>query len=326
MNINLLGILFAYLICVTFAYDVLKAPNYFNEFLNKYNKKYDSLVEKEHRFKIFEHNLREIINKNSVNNNTAYYKINKFSDLSKIEILTKYTGFAVPKSTYNFCQTVLLDRPPNRGPLKFDWRDYGKITNVKMQGECGACWAFATLGSLESLHAIKTSEIINLSEQQLIDCDYVDQGCAGGLLHTAFEQIMAMNGVQFERDYPYVGITKPCTTNINNPAVKVSNCFRYIIWNEEKLKDVLRSSGPIPMAVDAADLVDYDNGIIQNCANHGLNHAVLLVGYGEQNNVPFWTFKNTWGEDWGENGYFRVKQNINACGMKNDFASTATIY
>ncbi|ANF29761.1 cath [Catopsilia pomona nucleopolyhedrovirus] len=309
-----------------FAYDLLKAPNYFEEFLNVHNKKYATLVEKEHRFKIFEHNLREIINKNKLNNTTAQYKINKFSDLSKNEILTKYTGLAVPPSVQNFCQVVALDQPPGKGPLNFDWRTQNKVTNVKNQGACGACWAFATLASLESQYAIKNNKLINLSVQQLIDCDNVDQGCNGGLLHTAYEQMMSMGGVQLEQDYQYAGINKYCNMNANKFVVKVKDCHRYVIYNEEKLKDILRSHGPIPMAIDAADIVEYDSGVIQYCFNNGLNHAVLLVGYGVQNNVPYWTFKNSWGEDWGEQGYFRVRQNINACGLRNELASTATIY
>ncbi|AKR14108.1 cathepsin [Dasychira pudibunda nucleopolyhedrovirus] len=306
-------------------YDLLKAPNYFEDFLHKFNKNYSSESEKLHRFKIFQHNLEEIINKNQ-NDSTAQYEINKFSDLSKEEAISKYTGLSLPRQTQNFCEVVILDRPPDRGPLEFDWRQFNKVTSVKNQGVCGACWAFATLGSLESQFAIKYNRLINLSEQQFIDCDRVNAGCDGGLLHTAFESAMEMGGVQMESDYPYETANGQCRINPNRFVVGVRSCRRYIVVFEEKLKDLLRAVGPIPVAIDASDIVNYRRGIMRQCANHGLNHAVLLVGYAVENNIPYWILKNTWGTDWGEDGYFRVQQNINACGIRNELVSSAEIY
>ncbi|AKN80580.1 Cathepsin, V-Cath [Perigonia lusca single nucleopolyhedrovirus] len=306
-------------------YDLLKAPDYFDNFVANYNKMYNNTSERNYRYKIFKHNLEEINQKNKLNT-TAVYSINKFSDMSKNEIISKYTGLSVPQNVQNFCKVIALDGPPGKGPLDFDWRQYNKITFVKNQGACGACWAFSTLASVESQYAIKYNKHIDLSEQQLIDCDYVDLGCNGGLLHTAFEQMIEMNGVHHEKDYPYRAFNgASCNMNIIKDRVKVLGCYRYILNNEEKIKDLLRAVGPIPIAIDAANIVEYSRGIINFCEDHGLNHAVLLVGYGVENNVPFWTFKNSWGDDWGEAGYFRVRQNINACGMINNLASTAVI-
>nr|Q9WGE0.1 RecName: Full=Viral cathepsin; Short=V-cath; AltName: Full=Cysteine proteinase; Short=CP; Flags: Precursor [Hyphantria cunea nucleopolyhedrovirus]AAD31760.1 cysteine proteinase [Hyphantria cunea nucleopolyhedrovirus] len=307
------------------AYDLLKAPSYFEDFLHKFNKHYSSESEKLRRFQIFQHNLEEIIIKNQ-NDTTAQYEINKFSDLSKDETISKYTGLALPLQTQNFCEVVVLNRPPDKGPLEFDWRRLNKVTSVKNQGICGACWAFATLASLESQFAIKHNQLINLSEQQLIDCDYVDAGCNGGLLHTAYEAVMQMGGVQAENDYPYEGSDGNCRVDVAKFVVKVKKCYRYIAVFEEKLKDLLRIVGPIPVAIDASDIVNYRRGIMRYCSNYGFNHAVLLVGYGVENNVPYWILKNTWGEDWGEQGYFRVQQNINACGIRNELLASAEIY
>ncbi|QDL57023.1 V-CATH [Dione juno nucleopolyhedrovirus] len=307
------------------AYDLLNAPNYFEDFLQKFNKSYSSEFEKLRRFKIFQHNLEEIIEKNR-NDSAAQYEINKFTDLSKDETILKYTGLSLPAQTQNFCEVTVLDRPPDKGPLEFDWRRLNKVTSVKTQGMCGACWAFATLGSLESQFAIKYNRLINLSEQQLIDCDSVDAGCEGGLLHTAYEAIMEMGGVQVEHDYPYERRNGDCRVDTAKFVVNVKKCYRYITVLEEKLKDLLRIVGPLPVAIDASDIVNYKRGIIRYCSNHGLNHAVLLVGYAVENGVPYWILKNTWGTDWGEQGYFRVQQNINACGIKNDLMSSAEIY
>ncbi|ABI35734.1 cathepsin [Ectropis obliqua nucleopolyhedrovirus] len=297
-------------------------------FVANYNKMYDDDLEKTKRYSIFRDNLRDINIKNKLNG-SAVYRINKFSDLSTSEIVLKYTGLSVPPTerlTTNFCKTIVLDQPPGKGPLNFDWRHQNKVTSIKNQGVCGACWAFATLASIESQYAIKHNVQINLSEQQMIDCDYVDMGCDGGLLHTAFEQMIEMGGVKHEHEYPYEGINMNCRLNDDNFAVKIIGCYRYIVLQEEKLKDLLRAVGPIPIAIDASGIANYYQGVINYCENHGLNHAVLLVGYGVENNIPYWTIKNTWGEDWGENGYFRVRQNINACGMTNELASSAVLH
>ncbi|AWW14387.1 v-cath [Hyposidra talaca nucleopolyhedrovirus] len=308
-----------------FAYDLLKAGDYFETFLANYNKMYNDTSEKERRFSIFQHNLEEINQKNRLND-SAVYRINKFADLSKNEIISKYTGLNVPVQTANFCKTIIIDQPPGKGPLNFDWRQQNKVTSIKNQDVCGACWAFATLASIESQYAIKNNVHIDLSEQQMIDCDYVDMGCEGGLLHTAFEQMIQMNGLVQEHEYPYAGVNKPCELRGDKPGVvKIKGCYRYVVFREEKLKDLLRAVGPIPMAIDASGIVDYHHGIIHFCENYGLNHAVLLVGYGVENSIPYWTFKNTWGEDWGEQGYFRVRQNVDACGMSNELAASAVI-
>ncbi|ABY65748.1 peptidase [Orgyia leucostigma nucleopolyhedrovirus] len=309
------------------AYDLLKAPDYFESFVANYQKNYNDDLEKSKRYTIFKDNLEEINVKNRLND-TAVYRINKFSDLSKTEIISKYTGLNAPSETTNFCKTIVLDQPPGKGPLNFDWRQQNKVTSIKNQGSCGACWAFATLASIESQYAIRNDRHINLSEQQLIDCDYVDMGCYGGLLHTAFEQMIQMGGVKQEHEYPYAGVNKQCELNDitdDSFVVRIKGCYRYVVVREEKLKDLLRAVGPIPIAIDASGIVNYYKGVINYCENYGLNHAVLLVGYGVDNGVPYWTFKNTWGVDWGENGYFRLRQNINACGMANELASSAVI-
>lgn len=71
-------------------------------------------------------------------------------------------------------------------PTSYDARDHGLVSSVKNQGQCGSCWAFSAVQAVEGQLAKATKKVTDLSEQQVVDCDTVDKGCQGGLMHTAY--------------------------------------------------------------------------------------------------------------------------------------------
>ena len=77
------------------------------------------------------------------------------------------------------------------------------LSQVKNQGSCGACWAFSATGALEGRTFVETGELVSLSEQNLIDCDFSNNGCAGGLPAQAFDFVRAEGGLESEENYPY---------------------------------------------------------------------------------------------------------------------------
>lgn len=90
-------------------------------------------------------------------------------------------------------------------PVKLDWNAQGKVTPPKYQGECGSCWAFASIASLESAYLIKgktKNKKFDLSEQQLLNCA-TKNPCAGSTAIDAFNFILTNKGIVSEKKIPY---------------------------------------------------------------------------------------------------------------------------
>ena len=148
----------------------------FQKFIKKYNKKYESINEYLARFEVFKRKIIE-----SISNEEKSYKtgITKFSDLTKQEFTKIYLNLNYDAmAVSNFGPTYIKIK--NAAPDSFDWRDENVVSPVKDQANCGACWAYATTGNLESLYAIEKHVIKIFSEQMLIDYDTLDSGCNGG--------------------------------------------------------------------------------------------------------------------------------------------------
>jgi len=119
-----------------------------------------------------------------------------------------------------------------------------------------------------------------------------------------------------EDDYPYKARDGQCQFD-SSKAYKFSN-WTYVIVkpeHEDDLREYLYKQGPVDIGVYADTWPYYSGGIFDNSCRTENDHAVLLVGWGEENGKPYWLIKNSWGEDWGENGYIRLVRNKNECGM-----------
>jgi hypothetical protein len=200
----------------------------FENWLRKHGKEYGGAVaEKERRFLIFQDNLRYVDAHNRKKKNASYWLgLNKFADLSNQEFRAMYTGTKIDR---NRRLKKKMERTHFRyddieAPDSIDWREKGAVVAVKDQGSCGSCWAFSSIGAIEGINAIKTGELLPLSEQELVDCDRTyNQGCNGGLMDYAFEFIIANGGIDTEQDYPYTGFNGRCNfTKVMNLSLSVS--------------------------------------------------------------------------------------------------------
>ena len=175
------------------------------------------------------------------------------------------------------------------------------------------------------------------SEQMIIDCDTSDSGCNGGLMQYTFTWLKS-NGIMLEEDYPYTGVKGKCKSDKSKYIdMKVtgykklgSSSSTWSCVDEDEIKEFLYETGPLSIALNAELLQNYSSGIIDvpssQCPSSGINHAVLLVGYGYDSTVGlnYWLVKNSWGKDWGESGYFRIRRGSGACGI-NCYITTATV-
>ncbi|KAK8764040.1 hypothetical protein V5799_033349 [Amblyomma americanum] len=291
-----------------------------------HKKTYESQVEEVLRFKIFTENSLFIAKHNEkYARGLVSYKLgmNKFGDLLPHEFVKMMNGFRGKRSGSGG-STYLPPANLNDSSLPdtVDWRTKGAVTPVKNQGQCGSCWAFSATGSLEGQHFLKTGNLVSLSEQNLVDCsgDYGNQGCNGGLMDYAFSYIKANGGIDTEESYPYVAMDQDCNFQKEDVGATDTGYVDIQKGSEDDLKKAVATAGPISVAIDAGhqSFQLYSEGVYDEpqCNTDLLDHGVLAVGYGVQDGKKYWLVKNSWGEDWGQNGYILMSRDKdNQCGI-----------
>ncbi|KAK9108935.1 hypothetical protein Sjap_016995 [Stephania japonica] len=328
----------------------LNAEHHFKGFLSRFEKTYVDEAEHAYRFSVFKSNLRRARRHQKLDP-SAVHGITQFSDLTPSEFRRQYLGLRKVRLPADAHQAPIL--PTNELPTEFDWRDHGAVTGVKDQGSCGSCWSFSTTGALEGANFLATGKLESLSEQQLVDCDHVirlwigalmkldsfmvamdikcdpeqpgscDSGCNGGLMTSALEYTLKAGGLMREEDYPYTGTDRgACKFDKSKIVASVAN-FSVVSLDEDQIAANLVQNGPLAIGINAVFMQTYIGGVScpYICGKH-LDHGVLLVGYGSAGYAPirfkekpFWIIKNSWGERWGENGYYKICRGRNICGV-----------
>jgi cathepsin H len=150
-----------------------------------------------------------------------------------------------------------------------------------------------------------------LSEQQIVDCGqaFNNHGCDGGLPSQAFEYIRYNKGIELEKEYPYMGRDEKCRFNSSKVVATVSDVHNFTQGDEDSIYVAVGTVGPVSICFDVTtEFQFYKHGVFSSLLCHKdsqhVNHAVLAVGYNvTESNEPYWTVKNSWGADWGINGY-----------------------
>lgn len=259
------------------------------------------------------------LNSFSVEPQAATYGINLFSDLSQMEFRDTYLR-AEGRRAPGFTGST-----PTRLPDRFDWRDKGMVAPVQNQLACGSCWAFSTVGAIQSVRAMGGSQLEQLSVQQVLDCSYKNAGCSGGSPSHALTWLKQTRVKLVSHSaYPYKAKTGMCRFfSQSHEGVAVKNfTLQSFSGQEEAMMGHLVQFGPLAAIVDAVSWQDYLGGIIQHhCSSQWSNHAVLVVGYDTTGDTPYWIVQNSWGTAWGDQGYVYIKIGSNICGIADSVAA-----
>lgn len=253
-----------------------------------------------------------------------------------------YTPLPKPKPT-----TPEISRIAATLPESFDWRDVDGqdfVSPVRNQGQCGSCYSFSSMGMLASRFRVASNNTFQpvFSPQEVVSCSEYAQGCEGGFPYLIAGKYAEDFGVVEESCYSYEGKDSSC---------KKTTCRRYYATNyqyvggyygacnEDLMKVQLVKNGPMSVSFEVLDdFFQYKGGIYHHTGlgrNLGkfnpfqlTNHAVLLVGYGADGTTgeKFWIVKNSWGENWGENGYFRIRRGTDEVSIESLAVESFPIY
>jgi C1A family cysteine protease len=249
-----------------------------------------------------------------------------FSHLSEDEINENYLGANPPEpdvelpyvnETESIGRQGRMAEPPE---TDFEWPE-SIVGPVKSQGGCGSCYAFAAIGVIKSRMALKYGpSTYDLSEQDAMECS---RGCYGGWDYSVYRDYSQNYGgcaaYNYMKTHSYTGISNYCQAN-SRPRVPNSKVIQYgyLQNNEKTIRTYLYNYGPLYTRFNVySNFYDYSSGIYKSLSgNYVGGHAIMLVGWGEENGVKYWKLKNSWDTWWGENGYFRMIRGINLSGIE----------
>ncbi|XP_021924786.1 cathepsin O-like isoform X2 [Zootermopsis nevadensis] len=279
------------------------------------------------------------LNQGRSTNHSALYGITRYSDLSKEEFLHLYLQPRLhdhlhlkkqkqihnsQKYYFGLSKRALVDDLP----MHVDWREKNVITEVRNQKTCGACWAFSTAATVEAMYAIRTGILHKFSIQELIDCaENGNSGCEGGDTCSLLEWLVDKKiNIVLDNEYPLVWRTQTCKLKGSEHVIKIASNFscEYLVGSEDEILKLLAHHGPVAVAVNALNWQNYLGGVIQFHCDGGpehINHAVQIVGYNRSAPVPHYIVRNSWGAEFGHNGYLYIAIGSNLCGVATEVST-----
>jgi len=263
--------------------------------------------------------------------------------LFSAEEMEKSNG-ARPSPSEQTTKKVLLEQKAWVNNItELDWREYGAVSPVMDQGQCGGCYSFSAAGAMEGMYAVLTGNLYQLSPFQLVSCDNSmfsgNQGCQGGMytnfwvnggytVKTPVEVEATSNfppgAVSSNNAQSMLATPSQCTTFAQSGvvstlagAVELNQDQNYAQNYNQILRDALVLYGPVSISLAAScpHFNYYQSGLVSSCGGapgaYTIDHAVLVVGYNTTANPPYWIVKNSWGTSWGLEGFVYIEMKDN---------------
>jgi len=232
---------------------------------------------------------------------------------------TYSTGFKLSKGWAK--KVVIKDVAAQSAlPRKFDWREQATLTPIKNQGVCGSCWAFSTVATLQDVMATRGKGQLDLSEQYLLSCNKEGWSCDGGFFAHDYHRTP---GAVPESNFPYQGTQVACKPNLSH-LYKIGSWAFLPSANEntpptvEAIKNAIYTYGPISAGVGASNaFMSHTSGVFTRCDGTRPNHAINIVGWDDDG--QYFIIKNSWGVEWGEQGYGKIKYGCNYIGIAANY-------
>jgi len=280
---------------------------------------------------IFEARVAEVQAHNARPHATWTAEINRFADFTDAELAAmrgyrrsggRWSAPAPPQSSF------LEARPEQAIAKSADWRQRlsrsASPSFLQNQGACGSCWAVAAVGVLEMHAEIAGDQVEPLSFEQLVDCVENPRhcggtgGCHGATAELAFKYV-AEHGLLHADHYRgyQSGGDGTCRPSAS-PGARIASYTTLPVNELVPLKRALSTQGPVVASVEASDWSIYGQGVFDGCSiNATVNHAVVMVGYGTDDaQGKYYLIRNSWGPDWGEGGYIRLRRHDTDQGLE----------
>ncbi|KAK9506973.1 hypothetical protein O3M35_008812 [Rhynocoris fuscipes] len=259
-------------------------------------------------------------------------------------------AFQLPK------REVSLDvKLPKEFDARTQWPNCPTISEIRDQGSCGSCWAFGAVEAMSDRICIHTGKNVHLSADNLVSCcSSCGFGCSGGFPGAAWsywerEGIVTGGNYGSEKGcQPYsiapcehhtTGPRPQCSGEGDTPSCK-ETCQKsykteynkdlhygtssYSIESDvEAIQTEIYKNGPVEAAFTVyEDFVNYKEGVYQHVAGGELGgHAIKILGWGVENDTPYWLVANSWNTDWGDKGFFKILRGRNECGIEDQISA-----
>ena len=221
--------------------------------------------------------------------------------------LPEITGLQVPSDTGSEKPSVQPSYKTTSLPVRFDSREQGVgLPPARQQGSCGSCWAFGTVAAVEAAIAKFDKQIVNLSEQFVLDCSGKGT-CGGG--YWAYN-VFKHPGGAMEQEYPYKGYDMTCKSSSVSHPYTIESYHSITNRDIEAIKSAIYQYGAVGVTMSVCGSIPgYGGGVYDSneCNWTATNHIVALVGWDDEvshkKGKGAWILRNSWGEGWGDKGY-----------------------